>query len=526
MMRTLEPAVPETRLPRLAVVLAGLAFAIAPAQAQRTLTVAAGAAPTTLDPHASSSLANNATRQQLYDALVDGDARGVLRPRLAEAWRTLDDRTWEFRLREGVRFHDGTPFEAEDVAFSYSRVPADTAFAAYVRGIAAIEMVDARTLLIRTREPNPFLDRELANVLILSRRVHADAKTADIDSGRLAIGTGPYRHVAFTPGERHEIAANPAFWGGKPPWDRVTTRYVTDAAARVAALLSGEADLIDRVPSRDVARLSADPRIAVSGGDGLSIVFLFPDAVRERVSFVEDRQGRPLERNPLRDRRVREALSLAIDRQGIVERALHGQGRPAEQLATPSMFERAPDLPPLPFDPERARRLLAEAGHPDGFRMAVHGRAGWFPGSEEMLREIAAAFTRVGVETKAELVPQRGPWVDGEATLALSWDAWLNTANLLRMTVMTPDPAVGAGVGNFQNYSNPAVDGPLAEALRTMDPARRAALTAQAMRALMEDGGVIPIASLRDNWAGRRDRVRYDPHFGGRTSALFAKPAD
>jgi peptide/nickel transport system substrate-binding protein len=179
----------------------------APAQAQRTLTIAAGGVPTTLDPHARSSLQNNATSQQIYDALLDADARGALQPRLAEGWRLRDDRTWEFRLREGVRFHDGTPFEAEDVAFSFARVPKDEVFASYVRGIAAVEMADPRTLLIRTREPNPFLDRELANIRILSRRVHADAKTADFDSGRLAIGTGPYRHVAYAPGDGGRTSA-------------------------------------------------------------------------------------------------------------------------------------------------------------------------------------------------------------------------------------------------------------------------------------------------------------------------------
>ncbi len=510
------------------------AAAAAPVQAQRTLTILPVAAPTSMDPHFESHPLNYGPQRQIYDSLLTLDTEAVLRPYLAEAWRQLDDRTWEFRLREGVRFHDGTPFEAEDVAFSVARAAAVTgnqgSYAALVRGIAAVEVgAEPRALLVRTREPDPFLDRSMASILLLSRRVHAGATREDFYAGRLAVGTGPYRHVAYTRGERHEIAANPDFWGGRPPWDRVTTRYVADDNARLAALRAGEADLIDTVPPGEVARLSADPQLAVFGGDGSRTIFLNPDSARERVPHVWDRHGLPLERNPLRDRRVREALSLAIDRQGIVERALFGQGRPAEQIVSPRAPDRAPDLPPLPFDPERARRLLAEAGYPDGFRMTLHGIVEDVPDGAGVLREIAEGFGRAGIETRVE----GGPWQSlaprilarDFAVFRGGWGGSL-AASTLRAVAMTPNPETGAGFANRIHYSNPAVDAPLAEARRTMDPARRAALTAQAMRALVEDHGLIPILTVRNNWAGRREKLRYDAHFLGITSALLATPVD
>jgi peptide/nickel transport system substrate-binding protein len=383
------------------------AAAAAPVQAQRTLTILPVAAPTSMDPHFESHPLNYGPQRQIYDTLLTLDTEAVLRPYLAETWRQLDDRTWEFRLREGVRFHDGTPFEAEDVAFSVARAAAVTgnqgSYAALVRGIAAVEVgAEPRALLVRTREPDPFLDRSMASILLLSRRVHAGATREDFDAGRFAVGTGPYRHVAYARGERHEIAANPDFWGGRPPWDRVTTRYVADDNARLAALRAGEADLNDTVPPGEVARLSADPQLAVFGGDGSRTIFLNPDSARERLPHVWDRHGLPLERNPLRDRRVREALSLAIDRQGIVERVLSGQGRPAEQIVSPRAPDRAPDLSPPPFDPERARRLLAEAGYPDGFHMTLHGIVEDVPDGAGVLREIAKGFGRAGIETRVE----------------------------------------------------------------------------------------------------------------------------
>ena len=478
------------------------AVGVAPARAQRTLIVLPVAAPTSMDPHFEDYSLNHAPQRQVYDALLTLDARAVLRPHLAEAWRQVDDRTWEFRLREGVRFHDGTPFEAEDVAFSVARAAAVTgspgSYAALVRGIAAVEVAEPRRLLVRTREPDPFLDRSMAQIMLLSRRVHAGATREDFEAGRLAVGTGPYRHVA-------------------------------DAGARLAALRASEADLVAGVPPAEVARLAADPQLAVFGGEGSRTIFLNPDGVRERVPHLWDRQGRPLGRNPLADRRVREALSLAMDRAGIVERVLFGQGRPAEQIVWPLAPDRAPDLPPLPFDPERARRLLAEAGYPEGFRMTLHGMVEDIPNGAGVLREIAEGFGRAGIETRVEAAPWSAlaPRILAR-DFAVFRGGWSSSvaAGTLRAVAMTPNPETGAGFTNRIHYSNPAVDAPLAEALRAMDPARRVALTAQAMRALVEDHGLIPILSVRNTWAGRRDKLRYDAHYTGVTSALFATPVE
>jgi len=505
-----------------AVTAACLAVGSAPALAQRTLTIAATSEPTSLDPHFHNTIANYATARQIFNALPD----------LSESRRQLDDRTWEFRLREGVRFHDGTPFEAEDVAFTLARPPtvpgSPSSFAHTVRGIAAVEVVDPRTVRVRAREPSPFLLNDVWNIMVLSRRVHAAATTADFDSGRLAVGTGPYRHVAYVPAERHEVAANPDFWGGRPPWDRVTTRYVADGNARLAALASGEVDLIDGVPAQEVPRLSNDPRFAVFGVDSVITVFLFPDAARERAPHVVDRQGRPLDRNPLAERRVRQALSLAVDRQGIVQRVLHGQGKPAEQFGPPGVAGRVPDMPPLPYDPAAARRLLAEAGYPEGFRLTIHGLRADFGGSEEVLEAIAEGFSSVGVETRSETVPAAAFGVRGNnrefAALLYSFSG--GAIAPLRQLAMARNAETGAGPFNWQHYSNPMVEATLAEALRTTDDERRASLFAQAQRALAEDKGLIPVLYLRNNWAGRRDRVRYEPHRGGHTSAVFATPVD
>jgi peptide/nickel transport system substrate-binding protein len=186
------------------------------AQAQRTLTIAAQSAPTAMDPHFHRSNSNNAVLRHVFDPLVDFDTAGRLVPRLAEAWRAVDDLTWEFRLREGLRFHDGTPLEPEDIAFSFARLPqvpnSPGSFASAVRTVASVTSVDPRTVRITTREPTPFLDAELTSVLILSRRLHEGATTADFNGGRAMVGTGAYRHVSYQTVDEVGVQSNGSAW--------------------------------------------------------------------------------------------------------------------------------------------------------------------------------------------------------------------------------------------------------------------------------------------------------------------------
>lgn len=507
------------------------AFSVA-APAQNSLTIAAQSEPTAMDPHFHRANSNNAMLRQVFDPLVDFDNAGKIVPRLAESWRVVDDLTWEFRLREGVRFHDGTPLRAEDIAFSFARLPnvpnSPGSFASTVRTVSKVTIVDDRTLRIATSEPTPFLDAELTAVMILSRQLHENATTADFNSGRAMIGTGAYRHVSYQQGNQLSVERNPAFWGGTVPWDKVQIRFVSNAGARVAALVAGDVDLIDAVPTQDVARLEADPRVAVFGTESNGTAYLFPDAAREQAPFITDREGRPLAQNPLRDVRVRRTISMAINRQGIVDRLLAGQGSPAEQFAPPIAIGRIPDQPPIPNDIARARALLAEAGYPDGFRMTLHGPTGWFPGDTDVLQAVAQGLHRIGIEARVEVLPTSTFFTratNRDFAMFMTTYASNLAAITLQQVVATRNPAARMGPFNRQHYSNPELDRVLEQALRTMDSERRDALTAQAMRTAIEDVAVIPILYLKVNWAGLRDRVQYDPSPSWYTNALFATPA-
>lgn len=509
----------------------GCVLLAVPAAAQQKITIAAQSAPTAMDPHFHRSNPNNAVLRHIFDGLMDFDNAGKVVPRLAESWRIVDDNTWEVRLRPGVKFHDGTPLHVDDIAFSFARLPnvpnSPGSFAAAVRTVTGVKVIDDRTVHITTSEPTPFLDTELSAVLILSRTIHANATTADFNAGRAAIGTGAYRHVAYEQGTRFEAERNPDFWGDRAPWDKVEMRFVPSPASRVAALLSGDVDLIDGVPTQDVARLQADPRTAIFGTASNGTAYLFPDTVREQAPHITDKQGKPIP-NPLRDVRVRRALSLSINRQAIVDRLLAGQGAPAEQFAPPIAIGRAPDLKPIPYDLAQARALLTEAGFPNGFRMTIHGPQGWFPGDGEVLQAIAQGFTRIGVETQVETLPTATFFTratNRDFAVFMTTYASNVATTTLQQVVATRDPARRMGPFNRQHYSNPAVDQPLEAALQTMDADKRNALSAQAMRAVVEDLGVIPLIYPQVNWAGLRARVVYDPSPSWYTNALFATPA-
>lgn len=503
------------------------------AQPQRNLTIGMGGVPTGYDPHYHSTNNNNAQLRQIFNGLLDLDTSGRVFGVLAESWRVVDDLTWEFRLRENIRFHDGTPFTPEDVAFSIARVPtiqnSPGPFTTQVRPVTRVEVVDPRTVRLHTSAPTPFLDRDFAQVFMLSRRIHADAQLADFNSGRALIGTGAYRHVSLSLGERHEIVRNPDFWGPRPAWDRVVTRFITNQGARTAALLAGDVDLIDAVSAQDLPRLTADRRIAVFTTDSNTTAFMFPDAARDNPPHIADKQGNPLPRNPLRDLRVRQAISLAMPRDTIVERLMGGQGAPAEQIASRVLPDRVRDMPPLPTDLNRARALLREAGYPDGFRMTIHGPNGFIVGDADLLQAVAQALTRIGIETRVEVLPPATFFTQATArnfSFFFSTFTAPTAAVMLRQVVMTRDAARGFGAFNRGHYSNPAVDGPLEEALRTMDETRRNALTAQAMRAAVDDLAVIPLMYTRVSWAGLRNKVRYDAHPSWLTNALLASPAE
>ena len=225
----------------------------------RDISIGLQAAITSMDPHYHNIGPNNSTLRHIFEPLVRPDENQKLTPALATSWKALDDTTWEFKLRKNVRWHDGSPFTADDVAFTLKRVPnvpnSPSSFATFTKPIINVKVVDAHTLIFKTAFPHPLLPSDLTAVAIVSKAVGEKATTDDYNSGKAAIGTGPYKFLEYVANQRIVVKANYGYWGGEEPWDKVTFKMLTSPAARVAALLSGDVEMIETVPTADIAKL-------------------------------------------------------------------------------------------------------------------------------------------------------------------------------------------------------------------------------------------------------------------------------
>ncbi|SMF19144.1 peptide/nickel transport system substrate-binding protein [Tistlia consotensis] len=499
------------------------------------LTIGLASEPSALDPHYHNLTPNNAAWQHIFDGLISQDAKQRLQPGLAVAWKPLDATTWEFDLRKGVTFHDGTPFDAEDVIYTIRRIPnvanSPSSFTIYTKSIASMEAKDPYTLIIKTEAPRPLLPTELSNLAIISKETCEGAsggdwpKTEDFNSGTLAVGTGPYKFAEFVKGDRLVLTRNDDYWGGKPTWDKVTFKPISSDGPRVAALLSGDVDVIDNPPTQDLPRLKADKNINVYSGLSNRVIYLHMDQFADDTPGVQGTNGR----NPFKDKRVREAVSKAIDRKAIVEKIMGGVAVAAEQLLPKGMFGADPALEVEAYDPAGARKLLAEAGYPDGFKLVLGTPNDRYINDEKVAQAVAQFLTRVGIQTtvdastKSVFFKRRNSY---EFSMYLAgWGSGTGEmSSPLRALVATPDKEKGYGGTNRGRYSNPAVDAKIDEALQTLDDAGREKLLQEASDLVIKDYGILPLHYEVTSWATRKG-LAYEPRTDQYTSAMSVTQA-
>ncbi|MBW6396906.1 ABC transporter substrate-binding protein [Roseomonas sp. HJA6] len=503
------------------------------AEAGAALALAVGAIPTSLDPQYHTLTPNSALAQHFFDGLVHRDAQARLVPGLAESWRLVDESTWEFKLRTGVTFHNGAPFTARDVVYTLERVPkvvnSPGSFAVFTRAIKASEIVDDHTIRFRTDGVYPLLPADLSQIVILWSGLGDDtSQTGDFNSGRAVIGTGPFRLRSYRHGERAEMERNPDYWGPKPAWSTVDYRFIGNDGSRVAALRAGDIAFIDAVPTTDLARLRSERQFTLSETVSLRSVYLRPD-FRENSPYVAGPNGEPLPVNPLRDLRVRQALSIAINRPAIAERIMAGAAIPTGQFMPPGTFGNVPDLAAPAYDPDQARRLLAEAGYPQGFTITLHGPNDRYVNDGPIAQSVGQMWARIGIKARIDTMPyaafaQRNARMDTSIPLG----GWANSSGEpsagLRGLLGTRDVARGWGTVNRSGYSNPEFDAAVARALGTADDAEREKLFQQATRIAAQDVAWIPLHIQKNIWAMRQG-LAHTPRADEMTLAQDVRPA-
>lgn len=499
------------------------------AQAQeKTLNIGFADPVSSMDPQLNNWAGDRSVDLHFWDLLVE-NSHNRLEPGLALSWKNLDKTTWEFKLRPNVKWQDGTPFTADDVIFSYQRarnVPGSVAtFAGYLRTVESVTAKDPLTLIIKTNIPNPDLPLNLASVHIVSKHIGEKSTTADYNSGKAMVGSGPYKFVSYTPGDNVVMVRNDNYWGGKQPWAKVNYRYINNAAARTAALLSGDVDVIDKVSVSDIKRLKSSPNVSVYAYNGLRVLILQPSFKPGPNSYITDNNGKVLDKNPLLDVRVRKALSLAINRKAIDDRILQNTVTEANQWMPEGTFGYNPNIKDIPFDPTEAKKLLAEAGFPEGFKITISVPNDRYPQAPETIQAIAQFWSRIGVKTQVEVLP----WAAYSAKalkneFAVSVIAWGNgtgEASYAMVNILaTVNPAKGLGASNWGHYSNPKLDQDLTASTEEFDPAKREKILQDAAQVVSDDVGIIPLFHYQNIWAAKKG-LKVVPFSSDRTTATM-----
>lgn len=520
-----------------------LAAWCAPAAQARDLTLGVSAEASSIDPHFHALTPNIQVRWNIFESLVAQDAEQKVMPALAEKWESVDDLTWRFHLRKGVTFSNGTPFTARDVIYSVCRVPlvkdSPSPFTIYTKPIAEMTAEGDTTLIIKTVTPDPLLPVELAQVGIVS--ASALGTTGPITFGRegcqgiasvpqapefnkpeIAVGTGPYKLVGYTRGDRIVMEPNAGYYGGKPQWEKVIIRPITSDAPRVAALLAGDVDMIENPPVQDLDRIKKGGFKVVSGLSN-RLIYLHMDQEGDAPSLTS-----PTGKNPFLDAKVRAAISKAINRKAIVERIMGGMAQGAGELLPYPMFGTL-NREPEAYDPDAAKKLMVEAGYPDGFEVVLGTPNDRYVNDEKIAQAVAQMLARIGIKVKVEAATasqffSKRNKQDYPFYLS-GWSASSgDTSSPLVALVATFDKANGRGTTNAGRYSNAKMDALVIEAMKTIDDAKRAELLKQAQTVVLDDHGILPLHYEVTAWAFKPE-FDYTPRTDQYTLAYDVKPA-
>jgi len=501
-----------------------------PAAAQ-DFKMAMSSPPTSMDPHFQNITTNANVIEHMFEPLVRRDENGKFVAALAESWSLVNGLTWEFKIRKGAKFSDGSLVTADDVVYSLDRPStiknSPSSFNLFTKAIINKKAVDANTVRLTTGQPSPLLPSDLINLIIVSKKATEGLVSDDFATGKGMVGSGPYKFVRFLRDDRVELERNDNYNGpNKSPWATVTIRFISNPSTRLAALLSGDVHAIENVPTPDIERVRKDPNLNLVTKTSERMVFLFADW-REKSPFVTDKSGAVLPKNPLKDVRVRQALSMAINRDAIKDRVMEGLSEPTENLAIPGSSGYNTALKVQKFDAEGAKKLLATAGYPDGFGLTVHGPNNRLVNDEKVAQTIAQMFTRVGIDSKVETMPMAvyGPR-GGKNEFSVALIAWGGSNDLtspMRALIACEDPAKGLGVVNWSKYCNPKVDEILSKALVTMDDAARSKMLQEAAALMSNDVALIPLYFQVSAWAVKKN-ISYTGRGDERTYAYNFKP--
>ena len=481
-----------------------------------TIKVALDSEPISLDPHEQLTEGALLYSHTVFDSLVRWRQDGSFEPRLATEWRMLDSSSIRLTLRQGVVFHSGNPFTAQDVAFTLDRLKRSTDFKALFDVISHSDVVDAYTIDIHTRYPYPLLLNILAYVFAIDSEYY-QGRDAIVKFGRSFAsnnesGTGPFTVVERVPGEKILFKRNPNYWDQSSSGnvDSLELLPIRSDSTRLAALLTGDVDIIAPIASIDIPRVNELDDVQLVNLAGARIIMLQLNQTR---------------RPELKDIRVRKAMSLAINQALIVKKVLRGYAKEAGQLSSPFFLGHIPNAEPQ-YDLEQAKALMKQAGYPDGFDLSMMAPNNRYISDEQIAQAVVAMFEKINIRVDFKTLPkaQYFQLYDQRAAdvMMLGWESdTQDSNNIYEFTVACRNSGTGLGVYNASGYCNPVVDKLIDQANRTMNIEKRQALMRAIEEQIMNDVPVIPLHWQNRIWASRVGlnlpqivNVQNNPYFG------------
>ena len=462
--------------------------------AAQEVTIALAGEPTTLDPQKATDRLTSIITTNIFDSLTFRDKDMKIQPGLATSFKRLNDRTWQFQLREGVKFHNGEPFDAAAVKFSIDRIlnpETKSPMISYVNTIEKVEIINPMTVNITTKAPDPLLlyrVGELHGQIMPPRYLK---EKGDVEFGKLPVGTGPYKVERFVKNDRLVLVANEAYWRGAPRVKRLTLRPVTEDATRMAMILSGEADLATNVPPVQAASLKASGRVAIES------------VTTPRLFYVVIDTSKP----PFTDKRVRQALNYAIDVPTIIQKVFMGYGKRVATYVGMQSFGYDPSVQPYPYDPERAKKLLAEAGYPNGFSVTFDSFTGSLVDPSTLSEAVTGYLEKVGIKVSLNVeefgifAKRRLANNNNPLSIYSFGDVWLDADLPLKYMMQ-------GKLGHY--YANPPLKEKIDEAGRIFDEAKRRAIYSDVQKTLKEEAPKIFLLQYEAIFAVG-PRVKYAP---------------
>jgi len=478
----------------------------------KTLRMAYDADPASLDPHEQLASATLQLSHLVFDPLVRRRKDNTFEPRLATSWEQLDDVTLRFHLRDGVRFHSGRTFTADDVVWTFNRLKTSPDFKALFEPFESARKVDDLTVDIVTKAPYPLglnlatyifpMDREFySGTDENGRPKDAVVKHGSSFASAHMSGTGPFTVTEREQGIRLELERFAGYWDKDSPGNvqKIVLTPIKEPATRVAALLAGDVDFIAPVPPTDFKRIEA------------ASCCTLVTAPSTRVLTFELNQDRV---EAFKDKRVRKAMSYAINREGIAKKIMRGFATPAGQLSPDGYAGHDPDLKPV-YDLDKAKALMKEAGHEDGFSVTMIAPNNRYVGDARIAEAVAAMLAKINIKVDLQTMPKAQYWQrfdarDGDI-LMIGWQSdTQDSANFYEFLAMTPDAKTGYGQYNAGDYSNPEVDRLTMQSQTMTGGAARAAVLKKIEHILADDAALLPLQWQHLAWAAR-ENVNIEP---------------